>query len=105
MQQEVITDTDEQLIRRMTLEPAESMFWHTDTCRSFTVVVRGTKIAIDYADGEERLLIDVHPGMAGWDEPEPRVHRAINVGTDTYEEVVTFYKASADIDPQPQADD
>ena len=104
MKQEIITETDEQLMRRMILEPGEAMFWHTDTCRSFTVVVRGSKIAIEYADAEEHLLVDVHPGLAGWDEPEPRVHRAVNVGSDVYEEVVTFHKAAADIAPQPMVE-
>ncbi|MBE7381027.1 MAG: GNAT family N-acetyltransferase [Leptolyngbya sp. SIO1E4] len=41
--------------------------------------------------------------MAGWDTPEARVHRAINTGQATYEEVVTFYRSGPDIDPQPQA--
>jgi hypothetical protein len=47
------------------------------------------------------LELDVYPGMADWDVPEERVHRAINAGSDTYEEVVTFYRSSSDVDPQP----
>jgi hypothetical protein len=47
--------------------------------------------------------VDVEPGLAGWDEPENRVHRAANTGDETYEEVVTFYRAGAAVDPQPIA--
>jgi hypothetical protein len=43
----------------------------------------------------------VAPGEAGWDAPEPRLHRAVNVGSGTFEEVVSFYRDPAGIDPQP----
>ena len=47
---------------------------------------------------------DVWPGMADWDEPEARVHRAINVGDRVFEEVVTFYRENGSVDPQPEID-
>jgi hypothetical protein len=34
----------------------------------------------------------VTPGMADWDEAESRVHRGLNAGTQTYEEVVIFFR-------------
>lgn len=90
------------VIRRSTLEPGEATPWHTDPCRRFSVVVRGEKLAIEYRDGE-REEIATWPGEAGWNEPEPRVHRAVNVGGTTFEEVVTFYLDVAEADPQPEA--
>ncbi len=101
MELEVITDNDTLLIRRLRLAPGEPMFWHSDACRRFTVVVAGSKLAIEYRDSSEQVAVDVHPGMAGWDEPDDRTHRAINRGGEAYEEVVTFYKASPDVIPQP----
>ncbi len=101
MKLETITESDELVIRRMVLDPGEAMYWHTDSCRRFSVVVQGSRLAIEYRDNSEILEFDVHPGMADWDEPDCRMHRAINRGADPYEEVVTFYRRSADVDPQP----
>jgi len=101
MKIEVITENNEMVIRRMVLDPDEAMDWHKDLCRSFTVVVSGSRLAIEYRDSEESITINVHPGLADWDGPEPRVHRAINKGLEPYEEIVTFYRDTPDINPQP----
>lgn len=103
MRIDVITEQDDLLIRRMTLEPGEAMHWHSDACRRFTVVVRGEQLCIQYQDNDERVHVPVHPGLAEWDEPERRVHRAINTGSEPFEEVVTFYLDRPDQDPQPRA--
>jgi hypothetical protein len=103
MKVEMITERDDLLIRRLILDPGEPMFWHIDACHRFSVVVRGSQLAIEYKDSGEVLEFEVYPGMAGWETPEERVHRAINKGNDTYEEVVTFYRSGSDIDPQPTA--
>ncbi len=97
----MITETDELVIRRMVLEPDEAMDWHVDLCHSFTVVVTGSRLAIEYRDSGELLAVDVHPGLADWDGPEPRVHRAINKGLEPYEEIVTFYRDNPNTNPQP----
>ena len=101
---ETITETDELVIRRLILAPGEAMSWHTDSCHRFSVVVRGSRLAIEYRDSEAIVEVKVHPGLADWDTPNPRVHRAINMGPDAYEEVVTFYRSGRDIDPQPRAE-
>lgn len=101
MRLEVITERDDLLIRRLALEPGEATPWHTDTCHRFSVVIRGERLAIEYHGTGERDAVDVAPGEAGWDAPEPRLHRAVNVGTGTFEEVVSFYRKPAGIDPQP----
>ncbi len=105
MNTEVITESDNLVIRRLVLGPGEKMYWHTDVCRRFSVVVRGSRLAIEYLDDQKMEEFDVHAGMADWDEPDPKVHRAINRGDDVYEEVVTFYRASRNVEPQPRAED
>lgn len=102
MEIETITSRDDLLIRRMVLAPGEAMFWHVDNCHRFSVVVRGTRLGIEYRDSQERVEVEVHPGLADWDAPEARVHRAVNLGAEPYEEVVTFYRDGADVEPQPE---
>jgi hypothetical protein len=102
MHAEVITRRDDLVIRRLILQPGEAMRWHADRCSRFSVVVRGEELTIEFRDTGERVRVAVEPGMAGWDEPDARVHRGINTGSTPYEEVVTFYLASPGLDPQPE---
>ncbi len=104
MKVETISEQDDMVIRRLELSPGEMMYWHTDSCKRFSVVVRGSRLAIEYLESTEIHEFDVYPGLADWDEPDSKIHRAINRGKDTYEEVVTFYRTSADVDPQPRKD-
>ncbi len=101
MKAETIAEQGALLVRRLVLEPGESTPWHVDRCRRLTVVVSGERLAIEYGDGGEQLVVDVQPGLAEWDEPDARVHRAINVGSSVYEEIVTFYLDAPGTDPQP----
>jgi quercetin dioxygenase-like cupin family protein len=100
---EQITERNDLVIRRMILEPGEHMHWHTDTCHRFTVVVSGDRLAIEYRGDAERHEFAVRPGQADWDPPDDRVHRAVNIGTTRYEEVVTFFRSGAGVDPQPDS--
>ena len=102
MEIENISEEETLVIRRMTLLPGEKMFWHSDSCRRFSVVVRGEKLAIEYQDTGEVEEFEVYAGMAGWDDPQPRKHRAINTGKCEYEEVVTFYRENSSQTPQPE---
>ena len=99
---EVITDQHDLLIRRMVLDPGEAMFWHVDLCRRFSVVVRGERLTIEFRDDGTSVDVPVSPGLADWDEPESRVHRAVNSGRVPFEEVVTFYRSGPGEDPQPR---
>ena len=101
MRTELITQRDDLVISRHTLEPGEATPWHTDACRRFTVVVRGEEIRIEFRTGES-AAVPVPQGLADWDQPESRVHRAVNVGTTRFEEIVTFFLDSPGIDPQPE---
>ncbi|MEM7079284.1 MAG: hypothetical protein AAF513_11710 [Pseudomonadota bacterium] len=104
MEQEILTDTETLLIRRMTLPPGAAGPWHSDRCHRFSVIVSGDALEIEYRDNESRHRVVVHAGMAGWDAPDARVHRAINVGDEVYEEVVTFYRDGVTGEPQPLDD-
>jgi hypothetical protein len=101
MKLETITERDDLVIWKMTLSPGEYSHWHTDSCSRFTVIVAGDKLGIEFRDQSERIEFDVQPGTNGWDEPEARVHRAVNIGVGDYVEIVTFYRENASIDPQP----
>ena len=79
------------------------MPWHTDTCSRYSVVIRGESLGIEFRDSGELKSFPVHPGMAGWDEPQSRVHRGVNVGSVPYEEVVIFFLDDPDADPQPES--
>ena len=103
MKSETITQRADLIIRRHVLQPGEALPWHTDLCHRFTVVVRGEAISIEYRDSGELESFPVYPGMTGWDEPQPRVHRGINTGTVPYEEVIVFFIDSPDMEPQPEA--
>ncbi len=69
MKVEVITKRDDLLIRRMILEPGESMPWHTDLCHRFTVVIRGDSLGIEFRKTGEIKKYPVHAGMTDWDKP------------------------------------
>jgi quercetin dioxygenase-like cupin family protein len=92
-------------VRRLVLEPGEATAWHVDPYLRLSVVVRGDALAIEYRDGGQAERIAVNAGEADWDEPTGRVHRAVNVGRRTYEEVTTFFLDRPDAVPQPRADD
>ena len=103
MKSETITQRADLIIRRHILEPGESLPWHTDLCHRFTVVVRGEALSIEYRDSGEFKTFPVHPGLADWDAPEPKVHRGINTGIVPYEEVIIFFIDQPDMEPQPEA--
>jgi hypothetical protein len=100
---ETISQRTGLVIRRHILEPGESLPWHSDLCHRFTVVVRGEAIDIHYRDSNEMKTIHVHPGLAEWDAPQPKIHRAINTGNVPYEEVILFFIGKPDLEPQPEA--
>ncbi len=81
MARETIADESGLLIRRMVLAPGEATPWHTDTCRRFTVVVRGERLQIEFEGSDEKHTVSVHAGLAEWDEPTEVVHRAVNTGS------------------------
>jgi hypothetical protein len=98
-----ISERADVIIRRHILEPGEALPWHTDLCHRFSVIVQGESIAIEYRESKEIKKINVHPGLAEWDAPQAKVHRAINIGKVPYEEVVIFFINTQGMEPQPEA--
>ena len=101
MSVQVITERDDLVITRRTMAPGEATEWHTDACERFTVVVRGEQLTIEFLNEGDSIIVPVAPGLADWDQPEARVHRAVNSGRQTYEEIVTFYRDDPTQVPQP----
>ena len=98
---ETVSQRDRTVVRRLVLEPGAATPWHIDPCRRVTVVARGEALAIEYRDGRETERVEVVAGESDWDEPTDRVHRAVNVGRTTYEEVAIFFLDRPDALPQP----
>lgn len=101
-QQEVLHHRGNYLVRRQRLEPGEASPWHRDPFHRVTVVLRGDLLAIEFRDGGETLTWKVARGEVDWSEPSDRVHRAVNVGKEAFEEVVTFFLDRPDAEPQPE---
>ena len=99
---ETISERTDLIIRRHILEPGEALPWHSDLCHRFSVIIRGEAIAIEYRDSKEIKTIPVHSGLAEWNSPQPKAHRAINIGKVPYEEVIIFFIAQPGMEPQPE---
>lgn len=104
MVEETLIQRGATLVRRLVLEPGEATPWHVDPYPRVSVIVRGKALAIEYRDGGAVARVEVDTGQADWDEPSSRVHRAVNVGAETYEEVTIFFLDCPDAIPQPVAD-
>jgi hypothetical protein len=89
------------LVRRLRLEPGEAMRWHRDPFHRVTVVLQGDALAIEPYEGSDVYRFEVTPGQADWDEPSDRLHRAVNVGRERYEEIAIFFLDMPDAVPQP----
>ena len=98
---EVVIQRGTTVVRRLVLEPGEATPWHVDPYHRVTVIVRGEALTIEYRDGKESERVDVTPGQTEWDEPTARVHRAVNVARETYEQVAVFFLDRPDAIPQP----
>jgi len=92
------------LVRRLVLEPGEATAWHVDPYSRVSIIIRGTALAIEYRNGEESKRVEVVAGQADWDNPTDEIHRAVNVGGESYEEVTIFFLDRNDAIPQPVAE-
>ena len=101
MTENVLYRRDTTLVRRLHLAPGETTPWHRDPYHRVTVVVSGDVLSIEYRDGGQPHRVEVTAGQADWDEPCARVHRAINIGHQRYEEVTIFFLDRPDAVPQP----
>jgi len=90
------------LVRRQRLAPGQATPWHRDPFHRITVVLSGDLLNIEFRDRRETLTCKVAAGEVDWSEPSDRVHRAVNVGKEVFEEVVTFFLDRPDAVPQPE---
>jgi hypothetical protein len=63
--------------------------------------VSGDALAIEYRDGSNADRIEISAGQTDWDEPATRVHRAVNIGHQPYDEITIFFLDRPDSVPQP----
>ena len=104
MIEETITQRGTTVVKRLVLEPGEATPWHTDPYHRITLIVRGKTLAIEYRDGEEAEQVEVSAGQAEWDEPSHRVHRAVNLSGETYEQVMIVFLDHSGAIPRPIAE-
>ena len=101
MIEETISQRGTTLVRRLVLETGEATPWHVDPFHRVTVIVRGETLVIEYRDAGGTERVAVSAGQADWDAPTARLHRAVNVGGATYEEVTIFFLDHPEAIPQP----
>jgi quercetin dioxygenase-like cupin family protein len=89
------------MVRRLLLAPGEAMPWHRDPFQRVALVVKGDLLSIEYRDGGESHRVEITPGQVDWEEPSARVHRAVNVGMQPYEQVTVFLLDRPDAQAQP----
>ena len=102
--QQVLHHRGNYLVWRQCLAPGEATAWHRDPFHRITVVLSGDLLNIEFRDGGETQRWKVTVGEVDWSEPSNRVHRAVNVGKEPFEEVVTFFLDRRDAVPQPEDD-
>jgi len=89
-------------VRRLRLSPGEAMPWHRDPFHRVAVILRGDALAIEYRESGESRRLTLRPGQVEWDEPTDRVHRAVNIGEQPYEEITVFFLDRPGAVPQPK---
>jgi quercetin dioxygenase-like cupin family protein len=102
--QQVLHHRGNYLVWRQRLVPGEATPWHRDPFHRLTVVLSGDLLNIEFRDGGETQPWKITVGEVDWVEPTNRVHRAVNVGKEVFEEVVTFFLDRPDAVPQPEDD-
>lgn len=104
MTDEILFHRGNTMVRRLHLAPGEMMAWHRDPFQRVAVVLRGNVLLIEYRDGGEGQRVEVTPGTVEWEEPSSRVHRAVNIGEEAYEQITVFLLDGPDADPQPRVE-
>ena len=104
MFEEILHRRGTTLVRRMRLAPGETTAWHRDPFHRLSVVLSGDLLAIEFRDSSPRIVAGLTPGQVDWSEPSDRIHRAVNAGQQTYEEVTVFSLSDPGDVPQPSYD-
>ncbi|MBZ5515615.1 MAG: hypothetical protein LAN62_12400 [Acidobacteriia bacterium] len=102
--QQVLHHRGNYLVVRLRLAPGEATPWHRDPFHRVAVVLSGDLLHLEFRDGGETQPWKITVGEVDWVEPSDLVHRAVNVGKEVFEEVVTFFLDRPDAAPQPEED-
>lgn len=102
MVDEILHRRGANLVRRMRLAPGEATPWHRDPFHRVTVILSGDGLTIEYRDGGPSDRFELASGQVDWDEPTDRIHRAVNVGKQPYEEITVFFLDRPGAVPQPR---
>jgi quercetin dioxygenase-like cupin family protein len=100
MTDEIVFHHGTTMVRRLRLAPGEAMPWHRDPFPRVAVVLNGDMLSIEYRDGESQH-VEVIPGQVEWEQPGDRMHRAVNIGKQPYEQVTIFLLDRPDAVAQP----
>ena len=101
MTDEVLFHHGTTMVRRLRLAPGEAMPWDCDPFQRVAVVSGGDLLSIEYRDGSDPITVQITAGQVEWEEPSARVHRAMNIGKQTYEQVSVFLLDRPDAVAQP----
>lgn len=104
MIEEVLHQRGTIVVRKLQLAPGEATRWHIDPHHRVTVVLSGEALALEYRDVASVQRMEVAAGQVDWDEPTDRVHRAVNVGSQPYEEITVFLLDRPETAPQPNVE-
>ena len=102
--QQVLHHRGNYQVWRIRLAPGEATPWHRDPFHRVTVVLNGDLLKIEFRDGGETQAWEISVGEVDWSEPSDRVHRAVNVGKESFEGVTTFFLDRPEAVPQPLDD-
>jgi quercetin dioxygenase-like cupin family protein len=102
MTDEIVFQQGNIVVRRLRLVPGDVMQWHRDRFQRIAVVLSGDVLSIEYRDGGQSHRVRIEPGQVDWEEPSARVHRAVNVGEQVYEQVTVFLLDRPDAVAQPR---
>ncbi len=100
MTDEILFHEGTTTVHRLRLAPGEAMPWHRDPFPRVAVVLGGDLLSIEYRDGESQR-IEITPGQVEWEPPGTRVHRAVNIGKQPYEQVTVLLLDRPNAVPQP----
>ena len=101
---EVLHHRGNYLVRRQRLAPGEATPWHRDPFHRVPVVSSGDLLNIEFRDDAKTQPCEITVDEVDWSEPSDPLHRAVNVGKEVFEEVVTFFLDRPDAVPQPEDD-
>ena len=90
------------LVRRLQLRPGQATPWHRDPCNRVSVVLSGDELGVEFRDGGESHSETIQAGEVYWLEPSDRIHRAVNVGKQVFEEITIFFMDRPNAVPQPE---